>query len=510
MTPSMTNTRAIHTAEDQAHPILTLSGIKKSFGGVRALVNGELQLFPGSVTALIGENGAGKSTLVKILTGVYQPDGGEICIDGKPVHIPSPTVAQQLGISVIHQESVVFDALSVAENIFITGRPIKNGFVDWKTMRRRSRELLEKLETPIDPDTLVGDLSIAQKHMVQIARALSHDSRVVIMDEPTAALSHHEADELFRIVRQLQNEGRALLFISHKFEEIFSIADRYAVFRDGAAIGHGMLCDTDTNKLIDMMVGRSVEQIFPKVSVDIGAEVLRVENFSRAPEFRDINFSVRRGEILGIYGLVGAGRSEVMQALFGLNPIDSGAIYIDGKLTRIRNPEEAIRHGIALVPEDRQHQGAVLTLPIADNVSLPSLKQLSKFGFLKRVSEYIRAEDLLERLQIKSSGLQQHVRELSGGNQQKVVLAKWLGVNPRVLILDEPTKGIDVGAKSAVHQIMSECVQRGCAIIMVSSELPEVLGMADRVLVMNRGRVCALLDRAEATPENVVRVAADA
>jgi len=244
------------------------------------------------------------------------------------------------------------------------------------------------------------------------------------------------------------------------------------------------------------MVGRSVEQNFPKVPVDIGAEVLRVENFSRTPEFRDINFSVRRGEILGIYGLVGAGRSEVMQALFGLNPIDSGAIYIDGKQTRIRSPEEAIRHGIALVPEDRQHQGAVLTLPIADNVSLPSLKQLSKFGFLKRVSEYIRAEDLLERLQIKSSGLQQHVRELSGGNQQKVVLAKWLGVNPRVLILDEPTKGIDVGAKSAVHQIMSECVQRGCAIIMVSSELPEVLGMADRVLIMNRGRVCALLDRA--------------
>jgi len=505
----MTNP-ARNSADHDATPVLTLSGIKKSFGGVRALVNGELQLYPGSVTALIGENGAGKSTLVKTLTGVYQPDAGEICIDGKPVHIASPTVAQQLGISVIHQESVVFDALSVAENIFITGRPLKHGLIDWKTMRRRSREIMEKLETPIDPDTLVGDLSVAQKHMVQIARALSHDSRVVIMDEPTAALSHHEAEELFRIVRQLRDEGRALLFISHKFEEIFAIADRYAVFRDGGAIGHGLVCDTDTNQLIDMMVGRSVEQIFPKVPVELGAEVLRIEHFSRAPEFRDINFSVRRGEILGIYGLVGAGRSEVMQALFGLNPVDGGDIYIDDKPVRVRSPQEAIRHGIALVPEDRQHQGAVLTLPIADNVSLPSLKQLSKLGFLKRVSEYVLAQDLLERLEIKSSGLQQHVCELSGGNQQKVVLAKWLGVNPRVLILDEPTKGIDVGAKSAVHQIMSECVQRGCAIIMVSSELPEVLGMSDRVLVMNRGRVCALFDRADATPENVVRAAANA
>lgn len=490
-------------------PLLRLTGIQKSFGGVRALTNGALDLYAGSVTALLGENGAGKSTLVKTLTGIYQPDAGQILIDDEPVRIDSPEAALRLGISVIHQESVVFDALSVAENIFIMQRPRRFGLIDWRTMRARAAVILRRLESSIDPDTLVGDLNVAQKYLVQIARALSAESRVIVMDEPTAALSHHEAEELFRIVRQLQAEGRAILFIGHKFDEIFAIADRYVIFRDGAMVTQGILADIDRDALITHMVGRAMNQVYPKVSVTIGKELLRVEKLSRKPEFCDIDFSVREGEILGIYGLIGAGRSEVIQTLFGLNQPDSGQIFIDGKEVRIRNPEQAIKHGLALVPEDRQHQGAILDLPITDNVSLASLAQFARSGFLNRGAERASAGNLLQQLQIKASGLQQRVIELSGGNQQKVVLAKWLATAPRVLVLDEPTKGIDIGAKMAVHQVMSEFVQRGFAIIMISSELPEVLGMSDRILVMNHGRHSDLFEREDASAEKIIRAAAD-
>jgi rhamnose transport system ATP-binding protein len=503
----MTERAAAPSAID-ASPLLSLRGVKKSFGGVHALMDGQLDLYPGSVTALIGENGAGKSTLVKILTGVLQPDAGEIRIDGKIVQITSPAVAQQLGISVIHQESVVFDALSVAENIFITARPRRHGLIDWARMRRDAAALLTRFDVAIDPALPVRELSVAQKHLVQIARALSGESRIVIMDEPTAALSQHESDDLFRIVRQLQAEGRAILFIGHKFEEIFAVADRYAIFRDGSAVDHGLLSDTTPDQLISRMVGRALAQVFPPVNAEIGNELLRVENLSRPPEFRDISFAVHRGEILGVYGLVGAGRSEVMQTLFGLQPALSGRIFILGSEVRVRTPKEAIAHGLALVPEDRQHQGAILNLAIADNVSLANLNQLGRGGFISRVAERAAALPLLEQLQIKAASLSQRVRELSGGNQQKVVLAKWLATQPRILILDEPTKGIDVGAKAAVHQMMRDFVRRGFAIIMISSELPEILGMSNRILVMSHGRSCARFERSEATPENIVRAAA--
>lgn len=489
-------------------PLLELQGVRKAFGGVQALADASLELYPGSVTALLGENGAGKSTLVKILTGNHQPDGGEIRIDGCPVRIASPLAAQRLGISVIHQESVVFDSLTVAENIFIAARPRRWGLVDWHTMRHRAAEVLARIEADIDPLLPMGTLSIAQKHLVQIARALGHDSRIVIMDEPTAALSHHEAADLFRLIRQLQAEGRALLFIGHKFDELFAIADRYTVFRDGRTVGAGQLRDTDPDRLVNLMVGRAVEQVFPKTTATIGEEVLRIEGLTRVPEFRDVHLSVRSGEILGVYGLVGAGRSETLQSVFGLQRPDAGRIVIDGLEVEVDTPQAAIRHGLALVPEDRQRQGAILDLPIADNVSLASLSRYSRWGLLRRRLAWRDAANLLARLQIKAAALDQAVGELSGGNQQKVVLAKWLATRPRVLILDEPTKGIDIGAKAAVHRLMGEFVQEGLAVVLISSELPEVLGLADRIAVMSHGRVRACFARADATPERIIRAAA--
>ena len=493
-----------------AAPILTLRDIAKSFSGTRALVAGQLDLYPGEVTALIGENGAGKSTLVKILTGLYQPDSGVICLDGAPVRINSPAEAQKVGISVIHQESVVFDDVSVAENIFVTARPRRYGLIDWAGTRRRAAAILEQLESTLDPATPMRELSVAQKHLVQIARALSHDSRIVIMDEPTAALSHHETEDLLRIVRRLRDDGRAVLFISHKFEEIFAIADRYVVYRDGTAVGSGSVAGISVEQLIALMVGRPVDQVFPPRLGQMGAEVLRLEGLGRNAEFADINFAVRQGEILGIYGLVGAGRSEVMQALFGLTSPDRGRVLLDGRQVRIRSADDAIRLKIAYVPEDRQRQGALLPLSIQDNIALASLQLLSHWGFTSTARTRLTAQHWIEQLQIRTSGAAQNLEELSGGNQQKVVLAKWLQTQPKVLILDEPTKGIDVGSKAAVYKIMAELVQRGLAVILVSSELPEVLGMADRIAVMRRGRLRACFERADATPEVLVRAATDA
>ncbi|SHO66059.1 rhamnose ABC transporter ATP-binding protein [Pseudoxanthobacter soli DSM 19599] len=492
-------------------PVLTLSGIQKSFAGVRALVDGALELYGGEATALIGENGAGKSTLVKVLTGIHAPDHGTITLNGKPVTIGSADEAQRLGITAIHQEAVVFDDLSVAENIFVSHRPRgRFGMVDWSAMNARAAKLLAELEADFDPGQPLRSLSIAQKHLVQIARALSFDARVVIMDEPTAALSHREAEDLFRIVDRLKAEGRAILFISHKFEEIMRVADRYAVFRDGAAVGAGRIGESSTDDLIRMMVGRPVDQIFPKIETVPGDEALRVEGLSHPTEFDDVSFHVRRGEILGLYGLVGAGRSEVMKAVFGLTEPSAGRILVDGRPLSIRRPDDAIRAGIVYVPEDRQHQGAVLKQSIVENIALPSLAQLSRRGFNNRPRERDVAGALAQRLQVRMSGLDQPVEDLSGGNQQKVVIAKWLATQPRVLILDEPTKGIDVGSKAAVHRFMAELVAQGLAVVMVSSELPEVLGMADRVMVMARGRVRRTFTRAEATPEAVVRAATDA
>jgi rhamnose transport system ATP-binding protein len=481
--------------------LLTLTDIRKSFGGVRALERASLELPRGAVTALIGENGAGKSTLVKILSGIHQPDAGAIHMDDSPVRITNPQVSRELGIGVVHQECQVFDNLSVAENLFVHAQPTRAGLVDWRALRAQAAAVLRDLDAGFDADLPAGRLSIAQKHVVQIGRALTHESRVLILDEPTASLSQRECAELFRIVRQLRDAGRAVLFISHKFEEIDELADRYAVFRDGVSVSAGALQQTSRDELIRLMVGRPVEQLFPKLATTPGAELLRVERLSRAGEFEDISFTLRGGEILGVYGLVGAGRTELAQTLFGVTSADSGHIQLA--------PQARIA-GTALVPEDRQSQGAILDFSVAANVALPNLAALAPRGWCSRARENELARRWIDRLAIKTQGPGQIVRSLSGGNQQKVVIAKWLARSPGVLILDEPTKGVDVGAKAAVHAVTSEFANAGGAVLMISSELPEILGMSDRVLVMRRGRLRGEFPRATATSDALLRAASDA
>jgi rhamnose transport system ATP-binding protein len=491
-------------------PVLTLTNVSKSFPGVRALHDVSLSLYPGQVTALIGENGAGKSTMVKILTGIHQPSEGEIRIDGEPVRLVSADAAFQHGITAIHQETVLFDDLSVAENIYLGHAPRgRFGLIDWRTMRASAAAVLKRMNAGhIDPDTPLRELGIANKHLVAVARAMSIDARIVIMDEPTAALSSKEIKELFELVDFLKSEGKAILFISHKFDEIYAISDRYTVFRDGEMVGEGLLADKTQNEIVRMMVGRAVDHIFPQRQPAIGGPILQVENLCHPTEFDGIGFDLRQGEILGFYGLVGAGRSEVMQAISGMTRASAGTITLDGKAIAPKVAADAIEAGIVYVPEERGRQGVVIGLPIVQNVSLPSLKRTSKSGLLRLAEEFALARKYAERLDLRAASLSQDVGTLSGGNQQKVVIAKWLATAPKVIILDEPTKGIDIGSKAAVHGFMAELVQQGLSVIMVSSELPEILGMSDRVIVMREGRMVATYENDGLDAETLVRAAA--
>ncbi|WP_435258253.1 sugar ABC transporter ATP-binding protein [Thioclava sp. FR2] len=490
-------------------PVLRLRGISKSFPGVKALSEVQLDLYPGQVTALIGENGAGKSTIVKVLTGIYQPDGGTVELDGSAVHFANADAASQAGVTAIHQETVLFDELSVAENIWLGHAPRgRFGLIDRAAMREGAMRLLTEIGAKLNPDQKLGELGIASRHMVAIARALSIEARVVILDEPTAALSHKEIHELYELVETLKAQGKAILFISHKFDEIFRIADRFTVFRDGQFVAEGAMSETSEAELVTMMVGRSVDQIFPARDHNIGAPVLTLAGYSHPTEFADIGFTLHRGEILGFYGLVGAGRSEVMQALFGITQPSKGAIRIDDQVRVIRSTAEAVNAGIVYVPEDRGRQGAVKGLPIFQNVTLPSLGAVSSRGFLQMAEEFALAREYTSRLDLRAAALDQDVGLLSGGNQQKVVIAKWLATKPRVIILDEPTKGIDIGSKAAVHSFMAELAAQGLSILMVSSEIPEVLGMSDRVIVMREGRIVDEVSGERMTPETLVRAAA--
>lgn len=490
-------------------PVLCLRGISKSFPGVKALSDVQLDLYPGQVTALIGENGAGKSTIVKVLTGIYQPDAGTITLAGQEVRFAGADAAARAGVTAIHQETVLFDDLSVAENIWLGHAPRgRFGLIDRAAMRSGAVRLLDSIGADINPDLRLRDLGIASRHMVAIARALSVEAQVVIMDEPTAALSHKEIHELYDLVETLKQQGKAILFISHKFDEIFRIADRYTVFRDGGFVDEGLVSDVTDGQLVQMMVGRSVDQIFPKRGHDVGAPVLTVAGYSHLTEFADINFTLHRGEILGFYGLVGAGRSEVMQALFGITQPSKGACRIEGRVRALRSTTEAIEAGIVYVPEDRGRQGAIKGMAVFQNVTLPSLPRTSRAGFLRLAQEFALTRTYAERLDLRAASLDQDVGLLSGGNQQKVVIAKWLATAPRVIILDEPTKGIDIGSKAAVHAFMAELAAQGLAVIMVSSEIPEVLGMSDRVIVMREGRIVAEVSGDAMTPEELVRAAA--
>lgn len=493
-------------------PLFSLRAVSKLFPGVKALDKVQLDLYPGQVTALIGENGAGKSTLVKCMTGIYHPDEGEICFQGQAINLKTPEDARHLGITAIHQETVLFDELSVTENIFAGNylRKGKWGWLDWERMYQQAQRILNDIEAPISPKALLKDLSIGQRHMVAIARALSFDAKVVILDEPTAALSRHEIEELYKIVERLKHAGCAILFISHKFDEIFAIADRYTVFRDGTYVGEGLISAVSEPQLVTMMVGRTVNQVFPKVPVHIGKPILQVTDLCHPTEFAHINFTLHQGEILGFYGLVGAGRTELMQALFGVSRPSSGQISLEQQALNLRSPADAIKAGIVYVPEERQAQGVVLPLPIYQNIGLPQLATINGNGFLHDKAEYELADVYARRLQVKAPNWLEKVENLSGGNQQKVVIGKWLATKPKVIILDEPTKGIDIGSKAAVHAFMAELVQEGLAVIMVSSELPEVMGMSDRIIVMHEGLMVSEFQRSEFNAERIVSAATGA
>lgn len=489
-------------------PILELTNISKSFEGTHALREVNFDLFPGEVHALLGENGAGKSTLIKIITGVHQPDAGEIRLNGEPISFASPHDSQMHSIAAIYQEPSLFPDLDIAENIFVGRQPtLFGGRVAWSRMYGEAGGLLDVLGVQLDAETKARNLSMAQQQMVEIARALSSEASILIMDEPTSALTLAEVDDLFRIVRQLREAGTAVVFISHRLEELYTLADRVTVLRDGAYVATRNVAEVSTNELIQMMVGRTLADMYAKQVIEPGEVILEVEGLTREGSFEDVSFELRRGEILGMAGLVGAGRTDVGRAIFGILPATSGTIKIAGRPVEISHPRQAMQLGVVYVPEDRQHYGLVLPMSIAHNITLPILSQVANLGWMSSSQEGHIATQITELLDVRSTGVWQKARELSGGNQQKVVLAKWLTARPDILILDEPTRGIDVGTKAEVHRLMSELAAQGMAILMISSELPEVLGMSDRILVMREGHVTGRFNRAEVTQEQVMQAA---
>jgi rhamnose transport system ATP-binding protein len=492
-------------------PILKMSNISKNFAGVQALHQVNFDLYPGEVHAILGENGAGKSTLIKIITGVHQPNGGEIYLNGQQVHFADPRQTRQYGIAAIYQEPSLFPDLDIAENIFVGRQPMRGARqIAWGQMYQEASKLLDSLRVELNPKTKARDLSVAQQQMVEIARALSVHARILIMDEPTSSLTLAEVADLFRIVRQLREAGTAIAFISHRLEDLFELADRVTVLRDGQYVGTRPMEGVTTEELIRMMVGRTLADLFPKQEIEAGEVALQVDGLSREGVFADVSFELRKGEILGMAGLVGAGRTDVARTIFGIAPASRGTIKVNGQVVRISNPHQAMGLGLAYVPEDRQHHGLILPMNISHNITLPILSEYAKAGWVNNESELQSAQKAASQMAVKAASIWQKARELSGGNQQKVVLAKWLATRPRILILDEPTRGIDVGTKAAVHGLMSELAAQGMAILMISSELPEILGMSDRIIVMREGRVTGQFSRQEATQEKIMLAATQA
>ncbi|WP_433049035.1 sugar ABC transporter ATP-binding protein [Dactylosporangium sp. CS-033363] len=488
--------------------MLVLEDVSKSFGAVAALRDVRLDLRAGEAHALVGENGAGKSTLVKILAGAHQPDAGTITMDGRPLVLGNPADARAAGIAVIYQEPTLFADLSVAENIFMGRQPLRSGRrIDTAAMRTRATDLFARLGVQMDPDRPARGLSIADQQLVEIAKALSFDAKVLVMDEPTAALSGVEVERLFTVARSLRDAGAAVLFISHRFDEVFALCQRITVMRDGRWVSTDPADELTVADVVRRMVGREVGDLYPKEPASIGEPRLEVRGLHRAGAFHDIAFTVHSGEIVALAGLVGAGRSEVIRAVFGVDRYDSGEVLVDGKPLRRADTSAAIAAGLALVPEDRRQQGLIMDLSVERNATLPRRWSLASLGLLFGSAERRSARDWADRLQVKARRLGDPVSTLSGGNQQKVVLAKWLATEPRVLIVDEPTRGIDVGTKAEVHRLLSRLAGEGVAVLMVSSELPEVLGMADRVLVMHEGRLAADIPRTRADEESVMLAA---
>ncbi len=489
--------------------ILELRNISKYFPGVKALDDVHFDLKAGEIHGLMGENGAGKSTFIKIITGVHAPDGGEIFLDGKPLILHNPIDAQKAGIAAIYQHVTSYPDLTVAENIFMGHEKVTplTRRIDWSAMHEHAQELLNQLDANFDSRERMNNLSVARQQIVEIAKALSTNARIIIMDEPTAALTQHESEELYRITESLREQGVSVIFISHRMEDIWRLADRVTVFRDGRYIDSWSIGDVDQNQLIVAMVGREISQMYPKRSVHIGEELLRVEHLSRTGFFRDVSFQLREGEILALTGLVGAGRTEVCETLYGVDPWDEGAVILKGEEIRPQSPMHALDLGIGYLPEDRQIQGLVLEWAIAHNISLPSLNRFARGGWIQRQKEESASGDLARKLNVKAKTIFTAASALSGGNQQKVVVAKILGRSLKVIILDEPTKGVDVAAKAAICEIIGELAEQGYGIILVSSEMPEVLGMSDRIVVMKEGRVTAQMVTKETTQEEILNAA---
>lgn len=490
-----------------AEPILQTRHISKRFDTTQALDDVSLDLYPGEIHALMGENGAGKSTLIKIMTGVYHSDQGEMLLDGEPIQVGNSVEAQAYGIAAIYQEPMIYPDLNVAENIFITHQS-RGLFVNWRKMYRDAEEILAKLDVKLDVRMPARGLTLAAQQTIEIAKAISLNVRVLIMDEPTASLSAHEVDQLFELTRSLRDQGVSILFISHRMEEVFEIADRVTIFRDGRWISTLSRNEMTRERAVRDMVGRKLEDFFGKSVVQRGDLLMSIRGLNKEHVFSDIHFDLHRGEVLGFAGLVGSRRTDIGLALFGIEPADSGEIILNSKAERIRSPEQALRLGIAYMTEDRRQIGLTMPMSITSNISLPMLRQyLSRFGLIQRHSEEATAEHYRERLSIRTPSIHQPVAMLSGGNQQKVMLSKWLNTRPQILILDEPTRGIDVGAKAEVHQIINELAAQGLGIILISSDMPEIMAMSDRILVMREGRQMGIFTREEATQEIILTAA---
>ncbi|NHC42988.1 sugar ABC transporter ATP-binding protein [Bacillus sp. MM2020_1] len=490
-------------------PVIEMKGISKAFSGNRVLDQVDFQLLRGEIHALMGENGAGKSTLIKILTGIYERDAGKVFIKGKEVHFKNPKEAEQMGIAVIHQELNIIPYLTVYENMFL-GKELtvgRFGITRDKEMKKKTKEYLDRLGIEIDPNTEAGNLSVGQQQMIEIARAVAANTEVLIMDEPTAALTDREIEALFKVIASLKKQGVGIVYISHRMEEIFQICDRISVLRDGQFIDSKEVAKTNFDEIVKLMVGRQLGERFPERNTKIGQERFKVENLTSKGCFENISFSVHQGEIVGVAGLMGAGRSEIMQAIFGYRALDGGKMFIDGKEVTIKSPYEAITAGIAFVTEDRKSQGLILDLSVRENLSITTLDKISKKSVVSSKTEISLVDEMIEKLHVKTSGREISVKSLSGGNQQKIVIGKWLGIHPKILILDEPTRGVDVGAKKEIYQLMNDLTKQGVSIIMVSSELPEILGMSDRVLVIHEGKLANVLNKSEATQENIMQSA---
>ena len=483
--------------------ILTLKNITKEFPGVKALDDVTINIERGTIHGLVGENGAGKSTLIKVLAGIYQPNKGEIILDGKPCRFNSPIEARRAGISVVHQEIKLAEPLSVAENMFLGNVQLKNGLVDWKGMRRRAREIVEDLGMDIDINAQVSSLTVAKKQIVEIMHAINNNSRILIMDEPSAVLTDRELEVMFRIVKQLRDEGITIIYISHRLDEIFGLCSNVSVLRDGRHIDTIPVASVDRQGLINMMVGREMGQEYPKEVGNVGGTILEVKNLSRGI-LQDISFEVKSGEVFGISGLVGAGRTELARAILGIDKPESGEVYVRGKKVHYRTFADAIRDGLGLIPEDRKLQGLVQIMSVKRNTTLVNMKRVLRAGVISSSLEEKLSKEYADKLHVVTPSMETEVQYLSGGNQQKVVIAKWLFQNSEILFLDEPTRGIDVGAKAEIYRLINQMVKEGKTIIMISSEMPELLGMCDRIMVMHEGHKMGELNAAEATQAKIM------